>query len=345
MSRLRIVHALALCGICGLFTGMAGGCDPQATLPEMIRGDWQAPILHRTEARSESVVAMEFDEPVHLLELSIDPVVEITESRWWDGALELTGRPAFLPGREYWIDARVADESGNVSSILASVYGLNEHVPDIRISEFVCEGSAAHPDWIELEVLTDGNVGGMCLYEGSPGSWDSRVILPPLDVGGGDYIVVHCKPEGLPEEVDELTTPSESGGNDASPAAWDVWVPEGDGIPNSTGAITLCSYPRGPIVDAVLYTTKKYDVSSDKRGFGLTSQLAMFEEVVALGGWEITGEFVIPEDGVDPENSTATRSICRTPGAPDTGTAADWHITPTGGASPGSQNSPDRYSP
>jgi hypothetical protein len=89
------------------------------------------------------------------------------------------------PGDLYWIDARVEDESGNMSSVLVSVYGLNPQLPEVRINEFVCEGTGRHVDWVELLVLGDGNLGGLTLYEGSPGIWDSRYVLSAMDVAAG----------------------------------------------------------------------------------------------------------------------------------------------------------------
>ena len=325
--------------------GASTGCGPQSKLPDMIQGDWVPPMLSTVDARAARVIALEFDKPVRLLEAAIDPPVEIAETRWHENALELQGKDDFLASEKYWIDARVEDEAGNISSVLVSVYGLNEHLPEIRINEFVCEGSRAHPDWVELKVLSDGNIAGLGLYEGGPNIWDNHKVFPALEVRTGDYIVVHFKPEVIPEEVDETTDPAESGGLDVHPEAWDFWVRGGDGIPNTTGAVTLTEFPGGPVIDAVLYTTKRYDPDDEKRGFGLKSQLEIFEDVVTAGGWEIAGDFVIPEDGLDPEDSTATRSITRDPEGIDTDPAGDWHITPTSGATPGSENTTEVYMP
>jgi len=321
------------------------GCGSPTSLPEMIEGDWVPPMLSRIVARSPEVIALEFDEPVRLLEATIEPPVIVAAATWRNGALEIAGTERFEASIEYWVDARVEDEAGNISSVLASVYGLNENLPLLRISEVVCEGSSTHPDWVELEVIESGDLAGVCLYEGSPGVWDSRKVFPSVPVSAGEFIVVHFKPEVIPEEIDEISDPSESGGRDVHPDAWDFWVAGGDGIPNTTGGLTLTAFPGGPCIDALLYTTKRYDPNDEKRGFGLASQLEIFEEVVAAGGWIPEGEFVIPEDGVDPEDSTATRSICRDPGGTDTDTAADWHITPTSGATPGYENTTDRYVP
>lgn len=342
---IRSIIFVALSGSVAVLTACTTGCAPQTTLPDMVSGDWQPPMLSKAVARTPQTLALEFDEPVTAIDVAIEPAVEIVGTRWRNAALEIEGATPFLATTEYWVDARVEDDAGNMSSVLAGVYGLNERLPALRLSEFVCEGSSSHPDWVELEVLSDGNIAGACLYEGSPAVWDSRIVLPSVEVVAGEFITVHFKPEMLPEEINETTSTSESGGRDVHPDAWDLWVSGGDGIPNTTGALTLTQHPGGPVIDAVLYTTKRYDANDEKRGFGLVSQLETFESVVAIGGWKIAGEFVIPEDGIDPEDSTATRSICRDPGAPDTDTAADWHITPTSGATPGYPNTTERYTP
>jgi hypothetical protein len=52
-----------------------------------------------------------------------------------------------------------------------------------------------------------------------------------------------------------------------------------------------------------------------------------------------------PEDVVDPEDSTATRSMSRGSDGADTDTAADWHITPTSGYTFGGPNTDEVYEP
>jgi hypothetical protein len=336
MAKWSVGTALVWCVV-------TGGCSGVPELPEMIGGDWQPPILTAVEARSGNTVALVFDEPVELREVTFEAPVAVTAAAWEEEGLVVTTDTDLAPGDLYWIDARVEDESGNMSSVLVSVYGLNPELPEVLINEFVCEGTGRHADWVELLVLTDGNLGGLTLYEGSPGIWDSRYVFPAMDVAAGDFIIVHFKPEVIPEEINETDDKGASGGNNSSDDAWDVWVAGGDGIPNTTGALTLTRHPAGDVMDAVLYTTKRYDASHQYRGFGLKSQLEMMEELVALGCWKISGTEVIPEDLVDPEDSTSTRSINRTPGAPDTDSPADWHIGPTSSGSPGRENTVERY--
>jgi len=67
-------------------------------------------------------------------------------------------------------------------------------------------------------------------------------------------------------------------------------------------------------------------------------------ELAGDGGWVVENRKVRPEDGVNPEGSTGTRSICRAAGE-DTDTRRDWHIVPTRQASFGRENSQEVYIP
>lgn len=331
----------------GTLLGCAG-CNGLPDLPEMIEGDWEPPILQQVEPVSERAVALVFNEEVRLSNARFDPSSgEVTDSMW-DADYErlvVTVTTPFETGAEYHIEAEVADLAGNISAMLASFYGHNPDLPTAVINEVVCEGSTTHPDWVELRVLEAGNLGGMCLYEGGPDTWESRFVFPQITVEADAYVIVHFKPEGTTEEITEVEDPSASGGADSHPNAWDAWVTGGDGIPNSTGGVALAEWPGGPLLDAFLYTTKHYVADDEKRGFGLASQLEIFEDIVAQGGWVIAGDFVVPDDGFDPEDSTATRSICRGSDATDTDEAVDWHIVPTSGATPGYLNNDEVYLP
>lgn len=324
------------------------GCSGLPALPEMVDGDWTPPVLQGIEAAGETEVALGFNEEVRLSTVRFEPAsVTVDESRWDEerSALLISVADPLMAGEEYGIDAEVSDTAGNLSSFVATFYGLNPRLPPVLINEVVCEGSSSHPDWVELRPLEEGTLGGLTLYEGSPANWDSRFVFPQIEVDEDTFVVVHFKPEGIPEEITETDDPAASGGHDVHPESWDVWVTGGDGIPNSTGGLTLTAWPGGPVVDAFLYTNKHYDADDDLRGFGLASQLEIFEEIVAAGGWAIAGDFVVPDDGFNPEDSTATRSINRGTDAIDTDGSADWHIAPTSGATPGADNTDESYVP
>jgi hypothetical protein len=71
----------------------------------------------------------------------------------------------------------------------------------------------------------------------------------------------------------------------------------------------------------------------------------MVDEITADGGWRVSGDRAYPEDAVNPEGSTSTRSICRGSDLVDTNGASDWHIVPTRGASFGEENSDAEHVP
>jgi hypothetical protein len=156
---------------------------------------------------------------------------------------------------------------------------------------------------------------------------------------------VHFKPQGIPEELDEPGDPALSGGLDASPSAYDFWVPGGTGLSGNNGVLSLYDRPCGALRDGVLYSNRTSASDSLYRGFGSEATLARAEELIAEGGWIIEAEAVRPEDAVNPEDSTATRSLCRSSTSADANTAADWHVVPTRGFTFGKANSDEKYVP
>ena len=150
--------------------------------------------------------------------------------------------------------------------------------------------------------------------------------------------------------------------------AYDFWIPEGAGISGNNGVISCYDRPGGQILDGVPYSNRNSDSDEQYGGFGTRDSWERAQELVADGGWLIAGERVRPEDAVNPEGSTGTRSICRSAGAAgeagsgdtgsgdpdtvgtdtaavDTDTAADWHVVPTRGFTFGEENSDEIYVP
>jgi len=156
---------------------------------------------------------------------------------------------------------------------------------------------------------------------------------------------VHFRPQGITDEVDELSDPAASGGLDACATAWDFWVHGGDGLPGNNGVVSLYARPGGPVLDGVLYSNRTAAADTLYLGFGSREAMERALELAADGGWVTEGETVRPEDAVNPEGSTATRSLCRDRAGADTDSAPDWHIVPTSGFSFGAENSDEVYQP
>jgi hypothetical protein len=248
-------------------------------------------------------------------------------------------------GESYYLEGTVRDEWGNTMRFLTRFYGFNPRIPEIVINEFTPRGSATNGEKVELVLVAGGNIGGLCLYNGTPSDPASRFVFPPLELEAGTYIVVHFRPEGVPEEIDETTHSAESGGRHATDHAWDYWVAEGGGLPSNNGVVSLFTTPNGQVLDAVVWSNRTSDSDTRYRGFGTRRMLDWVDEIVGLGGWGIGKDTARPEDMINPEGSTTTRSLNRDARHTDSDTRADWHIVPTLGSTFGSTNSEEVYEP
>jgi hypothetical protein len=291
-------------------------------------------------------IAIAFDEEAALDagSLRIEPPLPIRDVSP-PGRTVTIGVDAQAPGREYRLEATAKDERGNSTTFLAGFYGFNPRVPRMIVNEFTPRGSTDHPDLIELKALGGGDMGGLVLYAGTPSNFDARIVFPSFEVPRGSFIVVHCRPTGDPAEVDETGDPSASGGIDASASARDFWMRGASGLGGNNGVISIYERPGGPILDGLLYSNRTSDSDERYRGFGTSDALERAEELVRDGGWRIAGSLVAPEDALDPEGSTATRSISRSSTSADTDGRGDWHIVPTRGSTFGADNSDEVYAP
>jgi hypothetical protein len=249
------------------------------------------------------------------------------------------------PGRKYAMEAVAGDAGGNTVSFTAEFYGFNPNVPRVVLNELSPRGSETHPDMAELKILSDGDMGGVVIYQGTPGSFADKLIFPSFRVRAGEFILVHFKPTGDPSERDETEDKNASGGLDAAETAFDFWVPDAKGLGGNNGVLSIYERPGGKILDGVLYSNRISSSDEAYRGFGSSAMLAKADEIVRDAGWKTSGTAVAPEDAVNPDGSTATRSICRSSASLDTDGRADWHIVPTKKSTFGAENSDEVYVP
>ncbi len=327
-------------------------CTPLIDLAEtgetfgVTGADLTPPVLGPAGAVDSFTFSLSFNEPLGAFHLeNISPGIGDPQVVFDGTEVMIESSSAQIPGTEYSLDIRATDTAGNSQQLIVRCYGYNADIAGLLINEFTCQGSSTHPDVLELKVTESGNLAGMAVLEGTDSNWDQRIILPECAVTPGDFILIHFKPQGIPEEVDETGAVDISGGLDSHPEARDFWVPEGCGLSGNNGVLTVYTNPCGALIDAVVYSNRTSTSDTTYRGFGSSSMLNKVDTVTEEGGW--TGEEAIlrPEDAVDPEDSTATRSICRTAVPTDTDSSADWHIVPTSTASFGEINSDEVYIP
>jgi len=117
------------------------------------------------------------------------------------------------------------------------------------------------------------------------------------------------------------------------------------GLPGNNGVVSVWDRPGGACLDGIIWSNRTAESDEQYGGFGSEHMRARAEALAGIGAWQPAGTRVSPEDAVNPEGSTGTRSICRAADGRDTDTAADWHIVPTRKASLGSENSDEVYRP
>lgn len=319
-------------------------CAARPAWDPALLGDLAPPVLSAVLPVDTTTVELRFDEPVALVEgtLSLETAPPVAGARAEGVSLYVTTAPQ-APGVEYVMEASVEDAHGNSADLVARWWGFNPSVPRILINELTTRGSGNHPDLVELRVVTDGDLAGLVLYQGTPGDWTDRIVFPACAVRAGEYVLVHWKPQGIPEEVNETHARDASGGLDATARAADFWVAGGQGLSGNNGALCLCSSARGDVLDAFLYSDRTSENDDGHAGFGSAAVHDRARELVRLGAWVAADGDVRPEDAVSPEGSTATRTMARAGASMDTNTREDWHVTPTRGATWGAANTDERY--
>jgi hypothetical protein len=321
-------------------------CCGQVSDPRPAEADLRPPQLQVVLSTSPSELSLEFDEDASLVsdKTRISPPLAVTEITGPGRQIRIRGETQ-SPGRLYTLEAEAEDAKGNHASFMADFYGYNGRVPRLLINEFTPQGSGNHPDLVELKAFTAGDMGGVVLYQGTPACFDNRIVFPHLEVAEGTFVLVHWKPSGDPAEKNETEDMTASKGFDASDVAWDLWVADGKGLSGNNGVLSLYDRPGGKCLDGVLYSNRTSQSDESYRGFGSAETLARAEELVQAGGWKPAGIRVSPEDAVNPNGSTGTRSICRQSSSADTDSFEDWHIVPTRKASFGAENSDEVYAP
>lgn len=351
--RQRSVLAPALCAL------LAVACSPPRDLRPDLNLDVWPPRLFSVAMAAPQELVLEFDKPVTVVADSL--AVELFDETSADTDDDAPGirvaldgesqvRLAFdrptRPGIRYSVGAAVEDTRGNSLQLVAFAYGYNDRVPQLQINEFITRRSANHPEMAEVLVLSDGNLGGLTVTNGTKSDYIDRFIFPSVEVSAGEFILLHFRPEGAEHEISEFGDEIDlSGGLNAQDHARDIWIPGAAGLPGNNGVLAIWEHPAGPPVDAVAWTNRTSASDERYRGFGSARMESRVQELVDTGAWVIEGVRPRPEDLIWIDYSTATRSMNRSPGAANTRSATDWHTAPTRGSSWGEENTTEVHMP
>jgi hypothetical protein len=323
------LRAIASFFVCALIAACAQ--NPSAAIYPT--ADFRPPGLVAALPASSKSLVLVFDESVTSLSgsLAVEPVSGV-RCRAEDKKLLVDFDAGMSPGADYLLAGEVEDGSGNRTRFLVRFSGWNDRAPRLRLSEVQTGKNSSktkpHRDFVELEALADGNLGGEEL------SWSSSVKsanyrFPGAEVKKGDFIVLHLAPEGLAEERDELGSDlAASGGVDASASGRDFWC-KAMPLSDESGALAIALRPGEAPYDGLFY------VDEGKSGAIPAGKLADLVALMARAKvWPSSGEEASWEDGFSWKASTA-KSIYRSGSA--NGPSA-WSVGASGKQSPGLAN-------
>lgn len=327
-----------------LILGLVLGACSVAPEDEVVWGDLSAPSVIAERMDEQGLLELEFDEDVELDEESLrasggaTPEVLIDKGR----ILSLDTKPGTVAGKAYALAMSAEDKAGNTTSMVIPYYGDNPRLSRVLINELACKSSSTIRDAIELQVLSDGNLAGLTVYIGNPDDNDGFVTFADIEVKSGDFIVVHCKAEGLAGEVDESSDWSASAGKNALPGVLDIWMPGAPGLGDTSGVVLVCDKPLGSVMDAVFYSDKKTESGKEYESFGTKKLLERVRYLHERKAWFGAGNKIAVEDAASSVGLTSTRTLCRL-NLTDNSDRRDWAVVASSRASLGKVNSNELY--
>jgi hypothetical protein len=298
----------------------------------------QAPVFLGCRAVSGRELQFSFSQPVRVLSFAADPPLPMGDIG--EGELVRVSLSGDIPGGEpYTADLLVEDGEGNTLNVLVPFRSWNGRMPPLLITELRTEYSKPKTEFVELKTLEAGNLGALRLFIAGNAKGPLVFEFPPVEVGAGEYIVIHLRTveDGVKHETgDDLAL---SGGADAGKNARDFWVPGTEKRLHKTDAVYLMAQD-DTVIDAVM-------LSEDPGPWWTKDVFVQAADLLYRQGAWTQGEGKIPgpADAVNTFNikTAMTRSISRDSTSPDSNTQADWYISATSGATPGAENNPKRY--
>jgi hypothetical protein len=325
-----------------LFSACA--CSTEPDIQKVLGKSAEATVFLDCRPLSAGEIAFQFSRPVKVVSLSFDPAAEV-ESVEEGKELRVSLTAPLKSGEKITADLLVEDEDRNTLNVLVPFRARNDRMPSLMITELRTEYSKPRAEFVELKILSGGNLGAMRLFLAGRSISVPVYEFPPADVRAGEYIVLHLRTtqEGWIDETGEDL--SLSAGADALAAVRDFWVNGTEKLIHKTDAVYLMDQD-DTIIDGVL-------LSENQEPWWTKPDFAAAAELFAAQGvWfpvDESGNTLVPEDGWIPApgdaaqttGTTSTRTVCRDETA-ENSTAA-WYITATSGHTPGKENSGKRY--
>jgi len=303
------------------------------------------PIFLYCKTVSEKEIVFGFSQPVKMVELCLSikqkQKIALEQEIILEHEIAGTGKTITVnlaenleSGQLLSADFQAEDAYGNNVEKQVLFSSTVTNAPALQINELRTEFSKPKAEYIELKMLSDGNLGSLSVFAAGNDKNAKIFEFAPLEVKAGEYIVLHLRTfeESCKDEYGERLDESE--GADSSPTARDFWISGSTELLRKTDAVYVLDQD-GWVLDAVMVCDSPSSVWSKS----YLSEAAEF--LFSQGAWKSPADTVCtPADAVNSSGTTVTRSISRKETEENTHTAADWYVTATSGATPGLPNKP-----
>jgi hypothetical protein len=320
-------------------------CSFEAAVPKYSGSSSSPPELLAVRAFSASEVQFLFSEPVDVVALTFDPPVVLADSA--DGeTVNIRFDTPYTAGTRVTADILVRNGNGSTLEAVLTFSAFNDRVPAFQINELRTEMSKPRVEFIELKMLSDGNLAGVQLFAASNGTDAPVYELPAAEVNAGEYVLVHMRTPDYINGVDELGEDlSLSTADDAKAQAdcprdvRDLWLPGNKEVLRKSDAVYFTDQT-GMVIDAVVFCDKAKEL--EKWG-GNPYFMSAMDTLSVSGDWTGEADGSIA-DTFDSSGTTPTNTISRREGGNgheggnDTNAAQDWYKSGSGKASPGKAN-------
>jgi hypothetical protein len=316
----------------------AGACSFEAAVPKYAGDAGSPPELLEVHTQSSSEVNFLFSEPVSVVSVIFDPPTGVLDSS--DGeTVSIRFETPYAVGTKVTADILVRNGEGSTLEAVLTFIAFNDSIPVFQITEMRTEMSKPRVEFIELKVLSAGNLAGVRLFIASNGTDQPVYEFPLVDVSAGEYVVLHPRNPDYINCVDEIgddlalsTADDAKAQADCPQNARDLWFADNKEALRKSDAVYFMDQMDN-IIDAVVFCDKAKE--TEKWG-GNPNFISAMEILTAAGAWDGGNSGI---DGVfDSSGTSPTNTICRRENDADTNTAGDWYKCGTGKASPGKAN-------
>ncbi|MCK9169694.1 MAG: hypothetical protein M0P01_04705 [Treponema sp.] len=330
--RAFLLWFLQVAGICSIV--LSAVCPVSCKVTDeglqLLHGDYTAPAIESYSVKDAFSVVVIFSKKVQITDAVIVPASETTASDDAIPSLEnasesdnavqgiisydeagksvtISSTEKRSVGAHYKLYGEAADGTGNTLTFCIPFTGYNDRMAHVLISEI-------HPgyvsgsnrcEFVELFVLTEGNLAGLEVYSANDGK-DRGYVLPAAEVKPGDVIILHMRKKGescIDETGDDLSAAEGTTKADyVSSKARDLWADNTKAcIGDKEDVIVLLNSFSGNFIDAVLYAPAGI-MSWTKDEVQNAAEAAVSE-----GIWHSAG----PSDAVKSDGLTATKTFAR----------------------------------